>query len=387
MEMDACMKCGETGKELRYGICADCSAGKKKSKLKRIVWIALGSIIAIFITLVVIGANVNSKEEYKANLKNADKNIASFKYGAAKKQLKAALDYKKTDASKEKYEMVVVLSKLQKDVDTESIQAIEDQITSDDSPSSNAMSDNFNVINSTITENVSNKTIQAEIVRYREHFIAGMIVFGDASYSKKGYMNALIGYTTALRFKNYPSIQPKVKISKSKVVSNFIYEAKNHIKDKEYQAAINTLRKAIAIDKNNASARTLLSSTLATKKRIDAQVARAKAREKARQAAIAREEASWTTDYDSGVKWKWSDHNSFSCTYSSSSCFQIKVKSDTGCPGGVYAEINLYDSSGAVIDYTNDTLSSLDAYQIGKMTFDTFNDSVSSGGVSKISCH
>lgn len=87
---------------------------------------------------------------------------------------------------------------------------------------------------------------------------------------------------------------------------------------------------------------------------------------------------------DSNVAWKWA--NGLDCNLGDW-CWHIKLIAQSGCPGGVYAELNILDSGDNVIDYTNDTVASLGAMQTAVMEFSTYNDRVSSGQMIKISCH
>lgn len=71
------------------------------------------------------------------------------------------------------------------------------------------------------------------------------------------------------------------------------------------------------------------------------------------------------------------------------SCYQwdFDMVAEDGCLGGVYAEINILDSSGRVIDWTNDTLSSLRPGEIGRLTFQEYGGSGTlSARLSELTC-
>lgn len=87
---------------------------------------------------------------------------------------------------------------------------------------------------------------------------------------------------------------------------------------------------------------------------------------------------------DPNVAWKWVDV--YDCSYADW-CWKAKIISANGCPDGLYAEINILDSADNVVDYTNDTVSSLGPMGTALMEFGTFNSVHAAGRMSKISCH
>jgi len=69
------------------------------------------------------------------------------------------------------------------------------------------------------------------------------------------------------------------------------------------------------------------------------------------------------------------------------SCYQIEVKAlRKGCPEGLYVEIDLLDSKGTVIGYSNDVLGSLQLGERGLLTLPVTEDNVQSARVNMISC-
>jgi hypothetical protein len=77
--------------------------------------------------------------------------------------------------------------------------------------------------------------------------------------------------------------------------------------------------------------------------------------------------------WSDNIAWRWAEKGEFKCKYGES-CWGMFVVSKEGCPNSLYAEINLYDSTGTNIGYTNESLSSLAPYEKGKMVFDTFDE-------------
>jgi len=85
-----------------------------------------------------------------------------------------------------------------------------------------------------------------------------------------------------------------------------------------------------------------------------------------------------------GVAFKWADNPN--CDYFS--CFGMTVIADSAnCPNGFYAELNLLDSSGAIVGYTNDSVGSLRLGQKAKLIFNFTDDDVKTAEISKFSCY
>lgn len=90
------------------------------------------------------------------------------------------------------------------------------------------------------------------------------------------------------------------------------------------------------------------------------------------------------TEYVDGLTaWKWVDR---SCSYSTASCNHIDVVAASGC-NNLYVEVNYLDSSGSVVDWSNDTANNLGPGQTAKLEFVTFEDQASSATLSEISCY
>lgn len=89
-------------------------------------------------------------------------------------------------------------------------------------------------------------------------------------------------------------------------------------------------------------------------------------------------------DYgDGNLAWKWS-HSS--CTLGDS-CWHMKVVAASGCMSGLYAEINILDSSGSVIDYSNDLIPRLGSGQTALLEFSTYNSSARAGQLVEFKCY
>jgi hypothetical protein len=69
---------------------------------------------------------------------------------------------------------------------------------------------------------------------------------------------------------------------------------------------------------------------------------------------------------------------SAACTFST-----MNIVSQSACPGGVYVEVNFLDSSGTVIDWSNDVVPALDEGQVAQLQFSSF-ESAASGGTTRV---
>ena len=92
-------------------------------------------------------------------------------------------------------------------------------------------------------------------------------------------------------------------------------------------------------------------------------------------------------EWSDGIAWQWAPNSSFSCTYSTGSCWAVNLIARDGCPTGVYAEVALLDSSDVQIDYTNDSSTNVPPMQKVRLLFDTFNEAASTARLSQIDCH
>lgn len=82
------------------------------------------------------------------------------------------------------------------------------------------------------------------------------------------------------------------------------------------------------------------------------------------------------------TKWVKAPKNCYSCYQ-----WTLEMIAKSGCYGGVYAEINILDSAGRVVDWTNDTISSLRAMEVGRLTFQDYGGSgTQSARLSELNC-
>ena len=98
--------------------------------------------------------------------------------------------------------------------------------------------------------------------------------------------------------------------------------------------------------------------------------------------ARARARANAFYDWDGNVSYRWV--NRPRCDYLS--CWQIRVKSEAGCPGGLYAEINI-KRGNIVLDYSNDSLGSLGAGEEALLTFHVSEGSGRTAELTEINCY
>ena len=94
------------------------------------------------------------------------------------------------------------------------------------------------------------------------------------------------------------------------------------------------------------------------------------------------------TLYDDNIAYKWSTtEGSDPC--SDCNFWKMKVVPHYGCSNGVYGEINMLDSAETRVDWTNDSLPSLDAGQTGLLVFENYpwDDAIDSGEIVELNCH
>lgn len=88
---------------------------------------------------------------------------------------------------------------------------------------------------------------------------------------------------------------------------------------------------------------------------------------------------------DPNVAFRWAP-DGYSCNQYENSCYKAIFISQTGCPTQFYAAINLLDSSGSVIDYSNATLPNLLPMQRATLDFEDVNGNSKSAQMSEITC-
>jgi len=88
---------------------------------------------------------------------------------------------------------------------------------------------------------------------------------------------------------------------------------------------------------------------------------------------------------DANVAFRWAP-SGYSCNQYEDSCYKAIFISQNGCPTQFYAAINLLDSSGSVIDYSNGTLPTLLPMQKATIDFQDINGNSKSAQMSEITC-
>ena len=94
------------------------------------------------------------------------------------------------------------------------------------------------------------------------------------------------------------------------------------------------------------------------------------------------------TSYASGVCFRWLEKGDprRDCGYSSGTCSVMEVSPEYGC-NTLYVEVNIKDSSGAVIGYTNDVAKGIPAEGTALMQFTSFEKRANTVVPTAINCH
>jgi len=98
------------------------------------------------------------------------------------------------------------------------------------------------------------------------------------------------------------------------------------------------------------------------------------------------------TEHQDGLAWHWLEYGSeYTCDYDGVTCWGIEVMARDGCDSNLYAEVQILDSSGTAVDYTNDTLGSLSPGQTGRLVLNWFgndgNTSDVQGHLAQLNCY
>ena len=88
---------------------------------------------------------------------------------------------------------------------------------------------------------------------------------------------------------------------------------------------------------------------------------------------------------DSNIAFRWAP-TGFSCNQYETSCYKAIFISETGCPTEFYAAINLLDSTGSVIDFSNGSLPSLQPMQKATIDFQDIHGTSRQAQMSQITC-
>ena len=84
---------------------------------------------------------------------------------------------------------------------------------------------------------------------------------------------------------------------------------------------------------------------------------------------------------DDSVAWKWADRG---CS-GSGVCWHVDVISRDGC-NSLYAEISISDSSGNLVDWSNDSARGLMAGQVAELQFLSFESGSLTGRLVELNC-
>lgn len=66
------------------------------------------------------------------------------------------------------------------------------------------------------------------------------------------------------------------------------------------------------------------------------------------------------------LAWTWTPAAEFDCKSYQDGCFGVTVATRDGCPGGIYIEVAVLDSSGAVVDKANEITAGLGPGDVAK---------------------
>lgn len=91
----------------------------------------------------------------------------------------------------------------------------------------------------------------------------------------------------------------------------------------------------------------------------------------------------WASDENIAVRWAPAG---FTCNQYENGCYKAIFISHNGCPREFYAAINLLDSSGSVINYSNGSLPTLLPLQRATIDFQDINGDSKSAQMSQITC-
>ena len=91
-------------------------------------------------------------------------------------------------------------------------------------------------------------------------------------------------------------------------------------------------------------------------------------------------------EFSDGIAWRWQSNPSCD-TGLGAACWGIDLVVRDGCPTSVYAEVNISNTAGTAVDYSNDTLGGLESGQTGQVTFESFDSGAHTVRLSDISCY
>jgi hypothetical protein len=85
------------------------------------------------------------------------------------------------------------------------------------------------------------------------------------------------------------------------------------------------------------------------------------------------------------IQWRWLKGDELSCDYGT--CWGMEVVAVEGCDSALYVELALEDENDINIGMTNDTTGKVRPGQKARLTFNAFDDTAHSAGISEMSCY
>lgn len=85
------------------------------------------------------------------------------------------------------------------------------------------------------------------------------------------------------------------------------------------------------------------------------------------------------------LAWKWS-HNEVKCESFYAGCWGITIVTQYGCPSGVYVELGILDSSGAIVGKANTITAGLGPGDTAKAAIGTTDDSARQAKLTQLQC-
>ena len=94
------------------------------------------------------------------------------------------------------------------------------------------------------------------------------------------------------------------------------------------------------------------------------------------------------TQYDDSIAYKYTT-NKGSWPCQDCNFVKITIIANVGCPDGVYAEVNFKNSSGTVVEWTNDSIPYLGPGEKAILTFQNYpyDSNITKGQLTALSCY
>ena len=94
------------------------------------------------------------------------------------------------------------------------------------------------------------------------------------------------------------------------------------------------------------------------------------------------------TQFDESIAYKYTT-NKGSSPCQNCNFVKMRIIANVGCPDGVYAELNFKNSSGTVLDWTNDSIPYLGPGEKAILTFENypFDSNITQGQLTTLRCY